>query len=157
MFPERLKKPLAKMARYCALAEKSPRQIREKLRKNPIHETDIELILQELRKQGFLNEERFAHAFSNDKLKFNQWGRNRIRLELKSHGIDEILINQALDHLDIEIYIEILEQLSSKKWKSLEKEDNPLIRKKKTIDYLVRKGFEFDLILASLDSIMSAK
>lgn len=153
--PEIIKKAKAKAARYCAMGERSPRQVRQKLEIQGLFPNEIETVIGQLTEEGFLDIERFCRAFANDKLRFNKWGRNRIRMELKAHFLANDDIEKALDGLDETSYQQILSELVEKKWKSLLKEENPLIRKKKTIEYGIRKGFEPDMVFATLNTIMS--
>ena len=58
-------------------------------------------------------------------------------------------IKKALASIDEEDYSKTLNKLAEEKYESL-KEEQYLERKKKTIDYLVQKGYEYDLINKTL-------
>ena len=153
--PEQIKKAKVKVARYCAMGERSPRQVRQKLEKVGLFPSEIDLVIDQLTDENFIDADRFCRAFVNDKLKFNKWGRNRIRLELKTHQISSESIEQALKAVNETLYRQILKDLLEKKWKSLESEENPLIKKKKSVEYAIRKGFETDLVFQQIEGIMS--
>ena len=57
------------------------------------------------------------------------------------HG--DILISKAIDEDD---YIKTLHTLSEKKLATLKGEKNIFIKKKKLQDYLLQKGYEYDII-----------
>lgn len=154
---EQLKKrALTKVARYCALGERSLRQVKDKLAKERLSETEIAQIIDELREGSFLDERRFAAAFCNDKLRFNSWGKNRLRMELKGHQISLETINRALEELDIQLYQEQLKNVLSKKLFTLKDETEPLMKKKKLAEHAIRKGFEADLVFKLSEQLLSS-
>ena len=54
--------------------------------------------------------------------------------------------------IDEEAYQETLKELAEKKYESL-KEEQHLVRKRKTIDYLLQKGYESDLVTGTVNAI----
>jgi regulatory protein len=75
------------------------------------------------------------------------WGRVRIRHELKQRRISDFCIRKGMGEIDDEEYDKVLGKLLESKWDTLRSEKNVFTRKKKTLDYLMQKGFERDLIL----------
>lgn len=71
-----------KMADLCARSEQCEYEIREKLRKQMLPSSEIEKILSFLIKERFIDNSRYAHSFTNDKVRFSGWGRNKIRQAL---------------------------------------------------------------------------
>ena len=99
---------------------------------------------------NILNEERFAIAFATGKFRINQWGKIKIRYELKQRKINEDYIRKALQQIDQSNYEDVLNVMAKEKYDSL-KTDRYLVRKKKTIDYLLQKGFEWELVKGVLE------
>ena len=127
------------------MRERAPDQVRAKLEKWGLNAGDISEIIQSLEDEGFLDEKRFAVAYAHDKHAFNQWGKIRIRLELRNLGIDEQCLEEGLESISESNYTETIRSLISKKWSSLREEDD-FIRKNKTAQYLIRKGFESEQV-----------
>ena len=74
-----------------------------------------------------------------------QWGRVKIKYELKQKQVSEYSIKKALKQINEEEYRKTLKKLAEDKYNSL-KSDQYLVRKKKTMDYLMQKGYEHELI-----------
>jgi regulatory protein len=102
--------------------------------------------------EGFLNEERFAKAFTRGKFRLKRWGKLRIRKELKFRMLNDNCINLGIKEIDDQEYWETSLFLAEKKWITLTEKD-PYIRKMKIIKFLTYKGFETDLILSAVEKL----
>ena len=69
----------------------------------------------------------------------------KIRYALKAKKVSDYCIKKAINSLDENKYIQILEDAFHKRNK-MEKEKHPLKRKYKLMSYLASRGFEQDLI-----------
>ena len=115
-----------------------------------IWRSDQEEILAKLIEGDYLNEERFARLFAGGKFRVNKWGRNRIRYALKQKKVSDYCIHKGLEEIEEAEYLKVLDRLASAKYKSLS--DPEALRRKKTQEYLMGRGFESDLIRSALDS-----
>ena len=61
-------------------------------------------------------------------------------------------IQKGLEEIDEIAYLQTLQHLLEKK-KSLTNDTNQFVRKKKMVDYVVRKGFESDLVWEAVHNI----
>ena len=145
-----LKQAIEKAASYCAAQERCSTDVRSKLFEWGLTPEDVEQAVAELIVQGFLNEERFAKAFARGKFHTRQWGRKKIAYELKRKNISQNCIRIALLEIDETEYLATIERLIEKKSKEI-RTSEPFIRKKKLCGYLLSKGFEYELILKSID------
>ncbi len=136
---------LQKLKQYCAYQERCHREVKEKLYALGVWKRDHDEIIATLIEENYLNEERFAIAYAGGKFRIKGWGRIKIKYELKQKQVSEYCIKKALKQIDESDYIAKLTKLATEKYQSL-KGEQYLIRKKKTIDYLVGRGFELDLI-----------
>lgn len=143
---------LDRLRAICSKSEKSPKDIADKLRAWDYKE-DIEAIITILKEENFLNEERFASAFVNDKIKFSKWGKIKVRHHLKYKGISANIIETSLQNYPIENYLSIIENEIQKKAKSL-KETDEFKRKQKLIAFGAQRGYENNLIYQVLDKLM---
>jgi len=140
-----------KIFHFCSYRERTVGEVIEKLQKFRLGNPLIEKVVRELQEEGFLDETRYAQAFSNDKFKFNKWGRLKIRRALKQKGISEDFIERGLDSISTEEYDSILNNLLNKKWSSISSDDgNTAIKKNKVANFLIGKGFEPDLVWAKV-------
>ena len=138
---------LAKLEHYCAYRERSPKEVWKKLREFNADERSASQIYSVLEGDGYVNEERFAEAYTGGKFRVNRWGKRKIRQGLKEHGIGEPLIHQALKTIDEADYLDTLKQLMEKKRSQLKGDEKV---RDKVLAYMVRAGFEHELIFSYL-------
>jgi regulatory protein len=136
---------LQKLKHYCAYQERCHSEVKEKLYQIGVWKKDHDEIIATLIEENYLNEERFAIAYAGGKFRVNQWGRVKIRYELKQKQVSEYCIKKALKAIPDEDYENTVSRLARNKYESL-KGEQWLIRRKKTISYLMGKGFEAELI-----------
>lgn len=134
-----------KLKQYCAYQERSHYEVKQKLWELGIRPADQEEIIASLIEDDYLNEERFAIQFAGGKFRMNDWGRKKIYYALKEKKVSDYSIKKGLAAIHEEDYQKTLEELARKKLESL-KTNAPLERRKKTIDYLLQKGYEHELI-----------
>jgi len=141
-----------KLTTYCAYQERCPWDVRKKLAEKGIQGKPAEKLITEMIIGEFLDEERYARSFARGKFRMKKWGRSRIQRELKMRQVPEKLIKLAITEIDpIEYYDTLLNQ-SEKKWDKT-KEPDPFKKKYKVSQYLISKGFEFDLIKEAIEEI----
>jgi regulatory protein len=92
-----------------------------------------------------LNEERYAIAFARGKFRMKQWGRTKIKQELKMKKISPYCIKKAMEEITDEAYIQTLTELLEKK-KNLLNEEDDFKRNYKLLQYALGKGYESELI-----------
>ncbi|WP_298740242.1 regulatory protein RecX [uncultured Chitinophaga sp.] len=143
---------LQKLRHYCAYQERCHSEVAAKCRELGLRGDAADAAIADLIADNFLNEERFAKAFAGGKFRLKQWGRRKITIELQQRQVSPYCIKKALQEIDDADYRETLHKLAGKKYASLEGE-HPLKRKQKTIQHLIQKGFETDLILAVVEGI----
>lgn len=145
---------LQKLRHYCAYQERCHSEVVEKLYSLGVWKKDHDEIIASLIEDNYLDEERFAIAFAGGKFRMKQWGRVKIKYELKQRKVSEYCIKKAMKQINEEDYISVLKKLAAEKYTSL-KGEQYLIRKKKTMDYLLQKGFETDLIRQITEKVIS--
>ena len=137
---------LPKLKQYCAYQERCHSEVKEKLYSYGVYGDDAEEIISKLIEENYLNEERFAIHFAGGRFRIKQWGKNKIKYELKQKGVSEYCIKKALKNIDLDDYEKTLQKLAEQKLKTLKGEKNIFIKKRKLQDFLMQRGFETDLI-----------
>ncbi len=146
---------LTLLENFCAYRERCHKEVEEKMRQlNLIPEAREQIILS-LMASGHLNEERYARAFARGKHRIKHWGKQRIVRELKWRDISPANIKIALSEIDAGDYLETLHRIAQKQWENTA-ETNPLKKRKKCFDFLLRKGYETDLIQDALAACENA-
>ncbi|HEY0356350.1 MAG TPA: regulatory protein RecX [Flavisolibacter sp.] len=136
---------LMKLKLYCGYQERSHAEVQQKLWDLGVSRSEHDEIISNLIEENYLNEERFAKAFAGGKFRMKDWGRKKIYYALKEKKVSEYNINKAMKEIDEDDYEKTLKGLAEKKYQSL-KSEQYLVRKKKTMDYLVQKGYEHELV-----------
>jgi len=141
---------LQKLKHYCAYQERCHNDVKEKLYKLGVWKKEHDENIAALIEENYLNEERFAIAYTGGKFRINSWGRVKIKYALKQKQVSEYCIKKAMKQISEEDYMKLLNKLAKEKYAAL-KADQYLVRKKKTMDYLITKGFETNLVVAMLE------
>ena len=135
---------------YCVYQDRCHKEVEEKLFKIGMITKANEVIIPHLIEHNFLNEERFAKSFARGKFRIKKYGRVRITQELKFRNISAYNIKTALKEIEENDYLNTLENLVTQKWETTS-ESNFYKKKKKVADFLLRKGYESNLIYESLN------
>lgn len=149
---------LQKLRHYCAYQDRSHFEAREKLYSYGLRKQEVEESLSQLIEENFLNEERFAIQFAGGKFRMKQWGRTKIKYELKQKRVSEYCIKKALNSIDEESYQRILLQLAKKKWTSIKGDGvNLFVKMSKTKNFLLQRGFEPLLVSSVVNDLSKEK
>ena len=142
-----LEQALQKARHYCAYQERCHSEVKEKLYGFGLKRQEVEEALSRLIEENYLNEERFATQFAGGRFRMKQWGRIRIRYELKQKQVGDYCIKKALASIDEEQYDHTLSRLAEGKWESLKDDADARLRRQKVQAYLIQKGYESEKIL----------
>jgi regulatory protein len=142
-----------RIQRYCAYQERSHQEVRNKLYQIGLSAHDAEELISILIVEGFLNEERFAKAFSGGKFRLKKWGRLKIENALEKKGVSKNCIKSGLKDIDAADYIEALKTILEQKSEKLE-EANIYVKRDKLYNFAVAKGYEPELIWKLLREIL---
>ncbi len=141
-----------KLEFYCSYQERCHQEVHEKLYSYELSENERNQIIVHLIEHNFLNEERFARSFARGKFRIKHWGKNRIVIELKQRQISAANIKCGLTEISEEEYQEAFDKLAEKHWETI-RETNALKKKKKFCDYLLRKGWESNLVYGKVKEL----
>lgn len=140
-----IKTAIPKIEHYCAYQERCHEEVVQKLRSMKMDSDEIDTILVHLIKDNFLNESRFACSFARGKHRIKFWGKIRIVNELKFRKITQYNINMALKEITPEEYSATFHTVAERNWESIA-ERNVLKKRRKFCDFLLRKGYESNLV-----------
>ncbi|MBI3883430.1 MAG: RecX family transcriptional regulator [Sphingobacteriales bacterium] len=135
-----------KARHYCAYQERCHSEVKEKLYNLGLHKNEIEELISYLIEEDYLNEERFAKTFAGGRFRIKEWGRVKIKYELKQKQVSEYCIKKALKEIDPKEYLKTLQKLADQKLSTLKTEKNIFIKRKKLQAFLLQKGFENEII-----------
>lgn len=134
-----------RLAALCAQAEHCEYEMQEKMRRWEIADDAQARVMQRLITERYVDDERFARAFANDKVKYNKWGRRKVEQAMWLKHIAEDIRQRVLDSIDDEEYIAILRPLLQQKRRSV-KAHNDYELRQKLIKFAIGRGFTMDII-----------
>jgi regulatory protein len=143
---------LNKAATYASRCEHCESEVREKVLTwgGTIEEAD-EIIVY-LIEERYIDNQRYANSYAKDKFRFNHWGKYKISMMLRSKNIESEFIEEALDQIDDEEYLDKLQQILRDKLRSL-KYSSEYEKKGKLFKFAQSRGFENGAISKVIDSI----
>lgn len=118
----------------------SSHKLRDYLRGKDIDEDSINMIIDELEENGIINDKLYLEYYISDKMNLNLWSKKQIYFELLKIGFKGNEVDIFLEDYTRADEVKVIkETIESKKLISRKGKD-------KTISYLARKGFNYDLI-----------
>lgn len=143
-----------KLARLCSRSEECSPDIRKKIREMGGDSEVEERIIQRLRDEKYLDDERFVRAYVRDKFRLNQWGRIKMRYYLKMKGLNEKIIGTGFEEIDEEQYVKLLKKTMKDKAKTIKKKEK-YEKMAQVIRFAQGRGFEPELIHRYLNESIS--
>ncbi len=125
---------------------------------NKDYESDlIDEVIEDLKKNGYLDDKEFIRAFMAEKIKTKKWSLKRIKSELFKKGIDSNLIDEIISQQSIDSDYENALTLGRKNMRFiLQRNLEPKDLRNKLSTYLFSKGFDYDLIKEVCNQLLKA-
>ena len=140
-----------KISLYCSYQERSHKEVLLKISKSNISKKETDEIVAKLITENFLNETRYAITYARGKFRIKNWGKIKIISKLKQQNISFWNINKAIEEIDKDEYIKSFNLIFNKvnlKYNYLKN----INRKKKILSILYSKGWEYELIIDTLNT-----
>ena len=135
---------LAKLEHYCAYQDRCTQEVMTKLHSWQIAEQEQRQILQLLKNEGFIDDERYVQSYIRGKINTKQWGMQKIRLGLLQKGISKDLIDKYIEKITPQQYTDNI-QTTIHKWIQ---NHGPVTKENitKLYRHLMTKGFTYEEI-----------
>jgi regulatory protein len=140
---------LALAYRFLGRRERTRRELRAHLAAKGCEEPLIEHALAVLSEQGYLDDERFARLFVEDKRTLEGWGSDRIARSLRERGLDREIVEAALAGRGREQELE--QALDILRRRCPAPPADPRARER-ALGILLRKGYDSELALDALST-----
>ncbi len=135
---------LKKLQKICSRKEKCTHDIIEYLNKIEIPESLQDEIINKLKADRYVDDNRYALAAVNDKLNLNHWGKIKIRHFLTLKHIAEEIIDNALNSIDEEQYENLIREELRKK-AVMFRAETPEDTEKKLMQFAASRGYEEEI------------
>lgn len=133
----------------------SSSEVKRKLKEHGFEQPIIQWTCDTLEQQNYINDEEFAKMWTESRVSSQRKGRNLVRQELQMKGINKELVKEAIETIDPEEEFQGALKLAQNKWKQTS--GTPIEKKRKTIAFLMRRGFTSAVISKALSQIDSGQ
>lgn len=140
--------------KYLSFRPRSIKETRDALRRKKALEEVIEQILQKLIDAKFLNDEDFAAWWVEQRTQFRPKGERIIKAELREKGIDQKIIDKVMQSLSSDSTQKATAVQLINKRVSRYKNIGLKELREKMFNFLVRNGFDFDVVRESIDEVL---
>jgi regulatory protein len=147
------KDALSAAMKLCSREERCIFDVREKLEKWGLHEKDMDEVIGHLVENKYIDENRYATFFINDKFHLNKWGKLKLKQALKLKSLPEEIISNGLNGINETEYLEVLRSEMQKKLHTIH-EGTVLDKKAKLFRFGAARGFENDHVYKVIDEII---
>lgn len=132
--------------RYMAYRDRTAAEVRRRLCKTYSEEV-VDEVVERLHASGLLDDRAFAEAFAERRFRQEGHGPARVRADLIRKGVASAVLEAALDAVfsEQDALADRAAEVGRTWWQRLSREPDEMKRKKKVCDYLVRRGYPFDL------------
>lgn len=138
---------LTRARKYCSYQERCSSQVTEWLKRLGMTDKQAVLIISDLKKDNFIDDERYARAFARGKLRNNGWGRRKILQGLRACSLTDEIVNTGLQEIDDDEYHNLVERLIERRIKSATSEGElTYTLKLRIMTWAYSRGFEKELI-----------
>lgn len=141
----------SKIASACVAKELCSYDIARKLKQWGVDNTQQLEVIERLKSEKFQDDARYVRAYVHDKVMFERWGRQKIRQSLAMKNLTGSVVNEALENIDQELYMDNLKNLLQQKRRSLT-DDDEYQQAVKMMRYAAGRGYTFDEIKQCVDT-----
>lgn len=143
---------LVKLEELCSRSEQCSYDVKQKLFKWGIPADAAAKIIDSLVATRYIDDRRFALAYTRDKYIFARWGRKKIANGLYAKRIDRSLIDSALASIDNREYAQIAFKVIIAKLRTLSDQLQPFEKRQRLMRFGISRGYETSLIIKILES-----
>ena len=138
--------------RYIRTRFRSAYDIRTLLIKQGYEPEYVDIVIEKLIKQGYINDSLYAKSFINNRIVTTNYGPKKIKNELIQHGVDTEIIDKAMIDFDDSIQLEKIEKMAHRSYRSNKSRGGEVLKRKITTD-LVNLGYSIELIDIVIDKL----
>ena len=139
---------LDKIIKMISRKYRSEKEIREILKEKQVEH--LEDVINYLKENRFIDDERFAQSYINDRVLLSKDGPDVIKDYLRKQNISENTIVCMLNQIDQDTWNQKIDYLIKKKLKPT---TSPYMQKQKIVMDLIQKGFDKEIILERLSHV----
>ncbi len=149
--PKTEQEAISALAALCAKAEHCTKELTDRMDRWGI-EPDVQTrVVDYLKREKYVDDERYTRFFARDKIRYNKWGRRKVEQALYMKRIPREISAAVLDDIEEEMYLDTLRPLLRQKRKTVKASSDYEMRMK-LIRFALQRGFTMNLIEQCLDT-----
>lgn len=137
---------------FCNYRERCEKEVEDKLCSLELPLTIQEDFMAELKRLKMVDNLRFAKNFTSSKFRLKHWGKNKIKQSLLLNNIPSSHIDEAIEVIDMDEYIQEMDRLIQQKLRHL-KSKTLQEKNVKIYRFLYYKGYEAELIRQRMEGL----
>ena len=145
---------LQSLMRLAARSEKSTGDALRLMRTWEVAEGARQSVLQKLIDQRFIDDRRYAEAYTREKSSLAGWGKRKIALQLRQKGVSRDIVDEVLASLNTDEQSERLADKLRRKMRSTKATSQYELRGK-LLRYALSLGYDYDMATSAIDGIIS--
>lgn len=141
--------------RLLAFRPRSENELRKRLAQKKLPQESVERVMDELRSQRMLDDERFAKLYALSRMQSRSFGKGKVRRELVQRGLSGPQVAQAMESIADISEEEVAREIASKRliaMRGLSAE----AKKRRLHGVLMRRGFSADVTFKVLGKLLGA-
>ena len=147
---------LKRLQALCSRAEHCTGEMLRKMQLWGIAEDAQRRVVDKLRKERYVDDERYARAFVSDKVRYDKWGRRKVDQALMMKGVAEDIRRRALAEIDDSMYAAALRPLLEQKLKSVKAKDGYEMYGK-LMRFAASRGYDMEEARECIEEILKSK
>ena len=132
--------------KYINAKMRSEKELRDYLLKKEYDLDNIDLIIDRLKKEGYVNDELYTKAFISDKIRINNYGQNKIINELCKSGINNEIIEKCINNIEHDSILNNINKIVDKKIKTNNSYAGEVLKQKIMSDLISKGYYKEDII-----------
>ena len=129
---------------YIGYKMRTVKEIRIKLAEKEFSEEIIERVIEFLEKYGYADDREYCRKYIKEKLRMKPKSGYALKIELKQRGISSCIIDEVMAETEVDEEGDAFRWLERKSRGIWPPQDDK--QKKKLYDFLLRKGYSYDII-----------
>lgn len=138
-----------KAVKYISYQPRTEKEITEKLKECEYSDNIICRVIETMKKYNYINDKEYAKNFLTSKLNLKGYGIFKISFDLKQKGISDDIINDIIENTELNENKRALEVLEKK---LRGKKISDYKEKQKLYNFLLRRGFSYDVIKEAVNN-----
>lgn len=134
-----------RLAALCARSEHCEWEMTEKMKRWQVDPSLWQVVTDRLKKERYIDDERYTRAFVKDKTVYNRWGRRKVEQALRQKHISDDIQERVLSEVDDDTYLAALRPLLEQKRRQTHAASDFEL-KQKLVRFALGRGYTYDII-----------